>query len=196
MDDLVKMFGSTSLGQKPASPRRNSTKKNSPKKNNSPRNNRKNTPRGFSMHNVQRLSRRRTLSAVERARLRVTRPSVARALRNARSVTKKNTRPVQFLRGRVGIAEKVFKKRPGFRARTVKGPKASPMAMDLERVRRRRATVPPRDEVTVDIPAGMTAFEGVLGNKTFRDRLGELHDEGYTRVVREGRRGGHVVLGK
>lgn len=191
------MFGSTSLGQKPASPRRNNTKKNSPKKNSSPRNNRKNTPRGFSMHNVRRLSRRQTLSAVERARLRVTRPSVAKALRNARSGTKKNNRPVQFLRGRVGIAEKVFKKRPGFRARTVKGAKAaSSMAMNLDRARRRRATVAPRDEVSVDIPAGMTAFEGVLGNKTFRDRLGELHDEGYTRVVREGRRGGHVVLGK
>lgn len=70
------------------------------------------------------------------------------------------------------------------------------MAMNEDRARRRRATVAPRDEVSVDIPAGMTALEGILANKTFRDRLGELHDEGYTRVVREGRRGGHVVLGK
>jgi hypothetical protein len=189
MDDLVKMFGSTSLGQKPASPKRNNTKKNSP------RNNRKNTTRGFSMYNVRRLSRRASLSAAQKARLRLTKPSVARAIRNARSGTKRNSR-VLSRQGRSGIAQKVFKKRSGFRARTVKGPKGASMAMNEDRARRRRATVAPRDEVSVDIPAGMTAFEGVLGNKTFRDRLGELHDEGYTRVVREGRRGGHVVLGK
>jgi hypothetical protein len=185
------MFGSTSLGQKPASPRRNNTKKNNNKSS------RQRSTRGFGMQNVRRLSMGRSLSAAQKARLRVTRPSVARAIRNARSGTRRNSRTLLSRQGRSGIAEKVFKKRPGFRAKTVKGPKgASSMAMNLDRARRRRATVPPRDEVSVDIPAGMTAFEGVLGNKTFRDRLGELHDEGYTRVVREGRRGGNVVLGK
>jgi len=184
------MFGSTSLGQKPASPRRNTssvaTRPASP---------RKSTTRGFRMANVRRLSRG-ALSASERARLRVTRPSVARAIRNARSVTKKTTRTTIHREGRTGIAERV-PRRATDRARTTRGVKgASSMAMNEERARRRRATVAPRDEVSVDIPAGMTAFEGVLGNKTFRDRLGELHDEGYTRVVREGRRGGHVVLGK
>jgi len=190
MDDLVKMFGSTSLGQKPASPRRNNTKKNNNKSS------RQRSTRGFGMQNIRRLSMGRTLSAAQKARLRVTRPSVAKAIRNARSLTKRNSRAPLSRQGRSGIAEKVFKKRPGFRARTVKGPKGASMAMNEDRARRRRATVAPRDEVSVDIPAGMTAFEGVLGNKTFRDRLGELHDEGYTRVVREGRRGGHVVLGK
>jgi len=199
MDDLVKMFGSTSLGQKPASPRRNNTRGNNKSTKGNNKNTRKSTTRGFGMQNVRRLSMSRALTASQKARLKVTRPSVAKAIRNARSGTKRNNRSVFSLRGRTGIAEKVFKKRPGFRAKTVKGVKgvrAAPMGMNLERVRRRRATVAPRDEVTVDIPAGMTAFEGVLGNKTFRDRLGELHDEGYTRVVREGRRGGHVVLGK
>jgi hypothetical protein len=198
MDDLVKMFGSTSLGQKPASPRRNNTRGNN-KNTRGNKNTRKSTTRGFGMQDVRRLSMSRTLTASQKARLRVTRPSVAKAIRNARSGTKRNNRAVFSLRGRTGIAEKVFKKRPGFRAKTVKGVKgarAASMGMNLERARRRRATVAPRDEVSVDIPAGMTAFEGVLGNKTFRDRLGELHDEGYTRVVREGRRGGHVVLGK
>ena len=199
MDDLVKMFGSTSLGQKPASPRRNNTRGNNKSTKGNNKNTRKSTTRGFGMQNVRRLSMSRALTASQKARLKVTRPSVAKAIRNARSGTKRNNRSVFSLRGRTGIAEKVFKKRPGFRAKTVKGVKgvrAAPMGMNLERARRRRATVAPRDEVTVDIPAGMTAFEGVLGNKTFRDRLGELHDEGYTRVVREGRRGGHVVLGK
>jgi hypothetical protein len=199
MDDLVKMFGSTSLGQKPASPRRNNTRGNNKSTKGNNKNTRKSTTRGFGMQNVRRLSMGRALTASQKARLKVTRPSVAKAIRNARSGTKRNNRSVFSLRGRTGVAEKVFKKRPGFRAKTVKGVKgvrAAPMGMNLERVRRRRATVAPRDEVTVDIPAGMTAFEGVLGNKTFRDRLGELHDEGYTRVVREGRRGGHVVLGK
>ena len=190
------MFGSTSLGQKPASPRRNNTKRNNKNTKGNNKNTRKSTTRGFGMQNVRRLSMGRTLTASQKARLRVTRPSVAKAIRNARSGTKRNNRPVDSLRGRTGIAEKVFKKRPGFRAKTVKGVKGASMAMNLDRARRRRATVAPRDEVSVDIPAGMTAFEGVLGNKTFRDRLGELHDEGYTRVVREGRRGGHVVLGK
>jgi len=199
MDDLVKMFGSTSLGQKPASPRRNNTRGNNKSTKGNNKNTRKSTTRGFGMQNVRRLSMSRALTASQKARLKVTRPSVAKAIRNARSGTKRNNRTVFSLRGRTGVAEKVFKKRPGFRAKTVKGVKgvrAAPMGMNLERARRRRATVAPRDEVTVDIPAGMTAFEGVLGNKTFRDRLGELHDEGYTRVVREGRRGGHVVLGK
>jgi len=199
MDDLVKMFGSTSLGQKPASPRRNNTRGNNKSTKGNNKNTRKSTTRGFGMQNVRRLSMSRALTASQKARLKVTRPSVAKAIRNARSGTKRNNRSVFSLRGRTGIAEKVFKKRPGFRAKTVKGVKgvrAAPMGMNLDRVRRRRATVAPRDEVSVDIPAGMTAFEGVLGNKTFRDRLGELHDEGYTRVVREGRRGGHVVLGK
>ena len=199
MDDLVKMFGSTSLGQKPASPRRNNTRGNNKSTKGNNKNTRKSTTRGFGMQNVRRLSMSRALTASQKARLKVTRPSVAKAIRNARSGTKRNNRSVFSLRGRTGVAEKVFKKRPGFRAKTVKGVKgvrAAPMGMNLERARRRRATVAPRDEVTVDIPAGMTAFEGVLGNKTFRDRLGELHDEGYTRVVREGRRGGHVVLGK
>ncbi len=199
MDDLVKMFGSTSLGQKPASPRRNNTRGNNKSTKGNNKNTRKSTTRGFGMQKVRRLSMSRALTASQKARLKVTRPSVAKAIRNARSGTKRNNRSVFSLRGRTGIAEKVFKKRPGFRAKTVKGVKgvrAAPMGMNLERARRRRSTVAPRDEVTVDIPAGMTAFEGVLGNKTFRDRLGELHDEGYTRVVREGRRGGHVVLGK
>jgi hypothetical protein len=196
MDDLVKMFGSTSLGQKAASPRRNNTKKNNTntKKNNN-KSSRQRSTRGFGMQNVRRLSLGRTLTAAQKARLRVTKPSVARAIRNARSGTKRNSR-VLSRQGRSGIAQKVFKKRPGFRARTVKGPKGASMAMNEDRARRRRATVAPRDEVSVDIPAGMTALEGILANKTFRDRLGELHDEGYTRVVREGRRGGHVVLGK
>ena len=193
------MFGSTSLGQKPASPRRNNTRGNNKSTKGNNKNTRKSTTRGFGMQNVRRLSMSRALTASQKARLKVTRPSVAKAIRNARSGTKRNNRSVFSLRGTTGIAEKVFKKRPGFRAKTVKGVKgvrAAPMGMNLERARRRRSTVAPRDEVTVDIPAGMTAFEGVLGNKTFRDRLGELHDEGDTRVVREGRRGGHVVLGK
>ena len=191
MDNLTKLFGSTSLGLRPASPRRNNTKKNNNKSS------RQRSTRGFGMQNVRRLSMGRTLTAAQKARLRVTKPSVAKAIRNARSVTKRNNRTLLSRQGRSGIAEKVFKKRPGFRARNTRGVKgASSMAMNLERVRRRRATVAPRDEVSVDIPAGMTALEGILGNKTFRDRLGELHDEGYTRVVREGRRGGHVVLGK
>ena len=190
MDDLVKIFGSTSLGQKPASPRRNTTSVAT-----RPASPRRSVTRGFRMANVRRLSRG-ALSARERARLRVTKPSVARAIRNARSVTKRTTRPTVSHHERPGVAERVVR-RETERARNTRGVKgASSMAMNLDRARRRRATVAPRDEVSVNIPAGMTALEGILGNKTFRDRLGELHDEGYTRVVREGRRGGQVVLGK
>ena len=193
MENLTRLFGSTGLGPRPASPRRNTTSVAT-----RPASPRRSVTRGFRMANVRRLSRG-ALSARERARLRVTKPSVARAIRNARSVTKRTTRATRATvshEGRSGIAERVARKATD-RARNTRGVKgASSMAMNLDRARRRRATVAPRDEVSVNIPAGMTALEGVLGNKTFRDRLGELHDEGYTRVVREGRRGGQVVLGK
>jgi hypothetical protein len=67
MESLIKRLESMSLTNKPSHSKRNTRK------------------RGFSMHNVRGLSRRRSLTASQKARLRITKPSVAKALRNARS---------------------------------------------------------------------------------------------------------------
>lgn len=67
MDNLLKGMRSMSLSNRPASYKKNTRK------------------RGFNMRNVRGLSKRRSLTAAQKARLRVTKPSVARAIQTARS---------------------------------------------------------------------------------------------------------------
>lgn len=75
--------------------------------------------------------------------------------------------------------------------RTVKG-----APMNVEKRTRRKKTVVPRDEVSVKIPGtSLTAFAAIWDHPEYRDRLGELHSQGY-KLKREGRPGGYVVLSK
>ena len=165
-DDLAGLFSKSMMGEKKRSPSR------------------RNTVRGFSMHNARRLSRR-ALTPSEKQRLRYTRPSVAREIRSARASPKKTAAPA--FRGRTA---KIFSRR----APVVKSVKGAPM--NVEKRRRTKKAVAPRDEVSVKIPGNsLTAFAAIWDHPEYRDRLGELHSQGY-RLKREGRPGGYVVLSK
>jgi hypothetical protein len=165
IDDLIGLFSKSTIGEKRNSPSR------------------KNTVRGFTRHNTRRLSRR-ALTPREKERLRYTRPSVAREIRSARASPK--TTVASAFRGRTA---KIFRRAPV--VKTVKG-----APMNLEKRTRRKKTVAPRDEVSVKIPGNsLTAFAAIWDHPEYRDRLGELHSQGY-KLKREGRPGGYVVLSK
>ena len=166
IDDLAGLFSKSMMGEKKRSPTR------------------RNTVRGFSVHNARRLSRR-ALTPRNRERLRYTRPSVAREIRSVRATPKKVATPA--FRGRT--AKKFSRVTP--LVRTVKG-----APMNVEKRRRTKKTVAPRDEVSVKIPGNsLTAFAAIWDHPEYRDRLGELHSQGY-KLKREGRPGGYVVLSK
>ena len=166
IDDLIGLFSKSRIGEK----------RNSPTK--------KNTIRGFTRHNTRRLSRR-ALTPSEKLRLRYTRPSVAREIRSVRAAPKKTV--ASAFRGRTA---KIFSRRAPV-VRTVKG-----APMNVEKRTRRKKTVVPRDEVSVKIPGtSLTAFAAIWDHPEYRDRLGELHSQGY-KLKREGRPGGYVVLSK